>query len=410
VSAPARHDPYLALRARGFRRYLAGNVLGTFGLQMQGVAVGWELYERTHSALALGLVGLAQVTPIMLLFLPVGHVVDRYDRRRVLMAAQGVLALAALGLALVSARHGSVSLVYGFLVLGGTARAFIGAAKAALLPEVVTAASFQNAVAWNSGGWQTAEVLGPAAGGLLLALTRNPSLVYLSHAALALAFLILVAGVRPLGSRKRGPVASLDSLLEGARYVWRTRILLAAITLDLFAVLFGGAVALLPVYAKDILHVGPAGLGWLLAAQAIGAVTTTIVLAHLPPFRRAGPALLRAVAIFGAAMIVFGLSRWFVLSLAALAVAGAADGVSVVIRSTLAQLRTPEELRGRVSAVNSLFVGTSNELGYFESGAVASLIGPVASVVAGGIGTLLVVSAVAFGWPEVRRLGRLDEP
>jgi len=410
VSAPARHDPYLALRARGFRRYLAGNVLGTFGLQMQGVAVGWELYERTHSALALGLVGLAQVTPIMLLFLPVGHVVDRYDRRRVLMAAQGVLALAALGLALVSARHGSVPLVYGFLVLGGTARAFIGAAKAALLPEVVTAASFQNAVAWNSGGWQTAEVLGPAAGGLLLALTRNPSLVYLSHAALALAFLILVAGVRPLGSRKRGPVASLDSLLEGARYVWRTRILLAAITLDLFAVLFGGAVALLPVYAKDILHVGPAGLGWLLAAQAIGAVTTTIVLAHLPPFRRAGPALLRAVAIFGAAMIVFGLSRWFVLSLAALAVAGAADGVSVVIRSTLAQLRTPEELRGRVSAVNSLFVGTSNELGYFESGAVASLIGPVASVVAGGIGTLLVVSSVAIGWPEVRRLGRLDEP
>lgn len=409
MSDPAHHDPYLALRARGFRRYLAGNVLGTFGLQMQGVAVGWELYERTHSALALGLVGLAQVTPIMLLFLPVGHVVDRYDRRRVLMAAQGVLALAALGLALVSAEHGSVPLVYGLLLLGGTARAFIGAAKAALLPEIVPAGCFQNAVAWNSGGWQAAEVLGPAAGGLLLALTRNPALVYLSHGVLALAFLALVARVRPLGVRTRGPVASLDSLLEGARYVWRTRILLAAITLDLFAVLFGGAVALLPVYAKDILHVGPAGLGWLLAAQAIGAVTTTIILAHLPPFRRAGPVLLRAVAIFGCAMIGFGLSRWFVLSLAALAVAGAADGVSVVIRSTLAQLRTPNELRGRVSAVNSLFVGTSNELGYFESGAAASLIGPVASVVAGGVGTLLVVGAVAAGWPEVRRLGRLDD-
>jgi MFS family permease len=409
VSAPAPHDPYLALRSRGFRRYLAGNVLGTFGLQMQGVAVGWELYERTHSALALGLVGLAQVTPIMLLFLPVGHLVDRYDRRWVLMAAQGGLALAALGLALVSAEHGSVPLVYGLLVLGGTARAFIGAAKAALLPEIVPAGSFENAVAWNSGGWQTAEVLGPAAGGLLLGLTRNPALVYLSHGVLALAFLTLVARLRPLGVRKRGPAASLDSLLEGARYVWRTRILLAAITLDLFAVLFGGAVALLPIYAKDILHVGPAGLGWLLAAQAIGAVTTTIILAHLPPFRRAGPALLRAVAVFGCAMIVFGLSRWFVLSLAALAVAGAADGVSVVIRSTLAQLRTPSELRGRVSAVNSLFVGTSNELGYFESGAVASLVGPVASVVAGGVGTLLVVSAVAVGWPEVRRLGRLDD-
>ena len=409
MSAPAPHDPYLALRARGFRRFLAGNVLGTFGLQMQGVAVGWELYERTHSALALGLVGLAQVTPIMLLFLPVGHVVDRYDRRQVLMGAQGVLALAAFGLALVSAEHGSVPLVYGLLLLGGTARAFIGATKAALLPEVVPAGSFPNAVAWNSGGWQTAEVLGPAAGGLLLGLTRNPALVYLSHGVLALAFLALLAGVPSLEARTRGPVASLDSLLEGARYVWRTRILLAAITLDLFAVLFGGAVALLPVYAKDILHVGPAGLGWLLAAQAIGAVATTIILAHLPPFRRAGPALLRAVAIFGCAMIVFGLSRWFVLSLAALAVAGAADGVSVVIRSTLAQLRTPSELRGRVSAVNSLFIGTSNELGYFESGALASLVGPVASVVAGGVGTLLVVSAVAAGWPEVRRLGRLDE-
>jgi MFS family permease len=376
---------------------------------MQGVAVGWELYERTHSALALGLVGLAQVTPLMLFFLPVGHLVDRYDRRRVLLVAQSVLALAATGLALVSVRRASVPLMYGCLFLSGTARAVISPAKLALLPEIVPLEAYQSAVAWNTGGWQSAQVLGPAAGGALLGLTRMPGLVYLVHAALAMSFVGLLVGIRPRSARRPVVAVSLDSLLEGARYVWRTRILLAALTLDLFAVLFGGAVALLPVYAKDILHVGPAGLGWLLAAESVGAFTTTIVIAHLPPFERAGPVLLRAVALFGAATIVFGLSRWFPLSLAALAAAGAADSVSVVVRNALAQLRTPDALRGRVSAVNSLFVGTSNELGYFESGAVAAMVGPVLSVVTGGIGTLVVVAAVAGAWPEVRRLGRLEE-
>ena len=409
MSGAGPHDPYRALRLPAFRRYLTGNLLATLGFQMQGVAVGWELYERTHSALALGLVGLAQVTPLMLFFLPVGHLVDRYDRRRVLLVAQSVLALAATGLAVVSVRRASVPLMYGCLFLSGTARAVISPSKLALLPEIVPLEAYQSAVAWNTGGWQSAQVLGPAAGGALLGLTRMPGLVYLVHAALAMSFVGLLAGIRPRSARRPVVAASLDSLLEGARYVWRTRILLAALTLDLFAVLFGGAVALLPVYAKDILHVGPAGLGWLLAAESVGAFTTTIVIAHLPPFERAGPVLLRAVALFGAATIVFGLSRWFPLSLAALAAAGAADSVSVVVRNALAQLRTPDALRGRVSAVNSLFVGTSNELGYFESGAVAAMVGPVASVVTGGIGTLVVVAAVAGAWPEVRRLGRLEE-
>ena len=409
MSGAGPHDPYRALRLPAFRRYLTGNLLATLGFQMQGVAVGWELYERTHSALALGLVGLAQVTPLMLFFLPVGHLVDRYDRRRVLLVAQSVLALAATGLALVSVRRASVPLMYGCLFLSGTARAVISPAKLALLPEIVPLEAYQSAVAWNTGGWQSAQVLGPAAGGALLGLTRMPGLVYLVHAALAMSFVGLLVGIRPRSARRPVVAVSLDSLLEGARYVWRTRILLAALTLDLFAVLFGGAVALLPVYAKDILHVGPAGLGWLLAAESVGAFTTTIVIAHLPPFERAGPVLLRAVALFGAATIVFGLSRWFPLSLAALAAAGAADSVSVVVRNALAQLRTPDALRGRVSAVNSLFVGTSNELGYFESGAVAAMVGPVLSVVTGGIGTLVVVAAVAGAWPEVRRLGRLEE-
>lgn len=409
MTEPGRHDPYRALRIPGFRRYLTGHLIGTFGFQMQGVAVGWELYERTRSALALGLVGLAQVIPLILFFLPAGHLVDRFDRRRVLMVALGGMALGAAGLAAVSVRQGPVPLVYAFLFLTGTARSLYGPARSALLPEIVPPGSFQSAVAWSTGGWQTAEVLGPAVGGALLALTGNPALIYLAHAALSLMFVALLFGVRlevPIRPVMR---ASLDSLLDGARYVLRSRILLAAITLDLFAVLFGGAVALFPVYAKDILHVGPAGLGWLLAAQAIGAVLTTLALAHRPPLRRAGPALLRAVALFGIATVVFGLSRSFVLSLAALATAGAADSVSVVIRMTLAQLGTPNELRGRVSAVNSLFIGTSNELGHFESGALASLIGPVAAVVAGGLGTLVVVGVVTKQWPELRAMGEIEK-
>ncbi len=409
MSALPEHDPYRALRVPGFRRYLAGHVIGTIGFQMQGVAVGWELYERTHSALALGLVGLAQVIPLILFFLPAGHLIDRFDRRRVVMVALGGMVLAALGLAAVSVKQGPIPLVYGFLFLSGTARAVFGPAKSALLPEIVALPSFQSAVAWSSGGWQMAEVLGPAVGGALLAITRTPALIYVTHAALALIFVGLLLGVRLHAPGRPAVAVSLDSLFDGARYVLRSRILLAAITLDLFAVLFGGAVALLPVYAKDILQVGPAGLGWLLAAQAIGAVCTTLSLAHRPPLTRAGPALLRAVALFGIAMIVFGLSRSFVLSMIALATAGAADSVSVVIRMTLAQLGTPNQLRGRVSAVNSLFIGTSNELGHFESGALASLIGSVAATVVGGVGTLIVVGVVARRWPELGRMGEIEK-
>ena len=409
MSGPAPHDPYRALREPGFRRYLSGNIIGTLGSQMQGVAVGWELYERTHSPLILGLVGLVQVIPIILLFLPVGHLVDQYDRRRVLIGAQVGVATIALGLAVVSGLNGPVSLIFVLLFLGGTMRALIQPAKSAFLPEIVALPAFQSAVAWNSGGWQVATVVGPALGGAILGATHHAKWVYLTHAVLALGFALLVLGVPTARQSRPAMVASLDSLLDGARYVSKSKVLLAAITLDLFAVLFGGAVALLPVYAKDILHVGPAGLGWLLAAEAIGAVGMTITLAHLPPLQKAGPALLRAVAVFGLAMIGFGLSRVFLLSMAMLIVAGAADSVSVVIRMTLAQLGTPDHLRGRVSAVNSLFIGTSNQLGEFESGALAAAAGPVASVVLGGIGTLIVVGLVTLRWPEIRRMGRLEE-
>lgn len=409
MSGPTPHDPYRALKEPAFRKYLTGSLIGTIGFQMQGVAVGWELYERTHSAFALGLVGLVQIIPMVLLFLPAGHLVDRYDRRKVVMLALGGLAMAAVGLAAVSFLRGPVPLIYGFLFLSGAARSLLGPAKSALLPDIIRLEAFQNAVAWNTGGWNMASMVGPAIGGALLAATHSPMLVYLTHAALELSFVALLVGMATSGQQRATGTATLDSLLEGARYVFRSRILLAAITLDLFAVLFGGAVALLPVYAKDILHVGPAGLGGLLAAEAVGAVATTLFVAHLRPFQRAGPVLLCAVAVFGVAMIVFGLSTLYLLSLAALVVAGAADSVSVVIRYTLAQLGTPNHLRGRVSAVNSLFIGTSNQLGEFESGTLAALVGPVAAVVAGGVGTLVVVGAVALKWPEVRRMGRLDE-
>lgn len=412
------HDPYLALREPGFRRYLVGNIIATVGQTMQNVAIGWELYERTGKALALGLVGLVQVIPIIVLTLPAGHVVDRFERKRVLLAALGVLATAAFGLSVVSWRHAPILYFYGFLFLNGCARAFYNPAKGSVLPQTLSREKFPNAATWNSGGWQLAAVLGPAVGGALIALSRRPSLVYALNvfAILTFFFLLLAVHVREgrtlhLASDQNteGLSRRIHDAFEGIRFVWKTKILLAALTLDLFAVLFGGATALLPIYAKDILHVGPSGLGWLLAADSIGAVSMALVLAHRPPFRKAGRTLILAVTGFGLSTVVFGVSHWFALSFLMLFLLGGFDSISVVIRTTLAQLRTPEHMRGRVSAVNSLFIGTSNELGGFESGAVAALFGPVVSVVAGGIATILVVAAVGATWPDLRHLDRLEE-
>jgi MFS family permease len=402
------HDPYAALRVRDFRLYLAGNLLATIGTQMQTVAVGWELYERTHQPLALGLVGLVQVLPVILLTLPVGHVVDRVERRVVLMASLALLSASSIGLALASAAHARIGWYYFALLVAGIARAFQGPAKEALAPQLVPRALYANSSTWRSSSWQLASVAGPAAGGAVIGLFRAAAPAYVIDALFGLCFLFMVAAMaRPAFSPARGS-ATFETLMAGVRFVMRTKILLAAITLDLFAVLLGGATTLLPVFAKDILHVGPTGLGWLLAAPSIGAVCMALVLAHRP-MRRAGRALTWAVLGFGAATIVFGLSRSFWLSIVALFLTGAFDNVSVVIRSTLMQLLTPEEMRGRVGAVNSLFIGGSNELGGFESGAAAALVGPVAAVVLGGIGTIVVVLTVARIWPEVARLGTLED-
>lgn len=405
---PTRHDPYAALRFRDFRWLTAGQFVSTLGHQMLSVAVGWELYERTSSTLALGLVGLVQVVPVILLSLPAGQLADRYNRRAIVLVAQLLLALCSLGLALVSWAHGPIALVYLCLLGIGIARAFNSPASSTLLPQTVPPEHFANAATWSSSTWQLSAVAGPALGGAVIALSRNAALVYLADVVACLLFVLALGQIRGRqGARSTAP-PSLQSLLAGVRFLRRSNILLAAITLDLFAVLLGGATTLLPVFARDILQVGPTGLGWLRAAPSVGAVVTAITLAYLPPLRHAGRALLWAVAGFGVATIIFGLSRSFALSLLMLALLGGLDNISVVIRGTLLLVCTPDELRGRISAVNSVFIGASNELGGFESGLAAALLGPVLAVATGGIGTILVVIVVALVWPEIRRLGRLD--
>ncbi len=403
-----RHDPWAALRERDFRLLLVGSFLAVIAEQMLGVAVGWELYQRTNSPLALGLVGLVQIVPVVLLALPAGQIADRRDRRGVVVTAMSGIAACMLGLAAVSAGQGPLWAVYGLLFGIGVARAFQSPAFSALTAGVVAPAQYANAATWESGAWQAASILGPALGGLLLAAWNAPAGIY----ALAGGILVLVAGL--LGLMRPRPVppnnepVSLSELLAGARFIGRTQVILAAITLDMVAVLLGGATALLPVFARDILQVGAAGLGWLRAAAAAGAMVAALLIALRPPFRHAGRTLLIVVAGFGVATVVFGLSRSFPLSLLMLALLGALDNVSVVIRSTLLLTRTPDALRGRVNAVHYVFIGISNELGAFESGLAAALLGTVGAVVAGGGGTLLVVGLVAAGWPALRRLGRLD--
>jgi MFS family permease len=392
-------------------------MLGVVGWQMLQVALGWELYERTQSALALGLVGLVTAIPVVLLALPAGHLADRMERKRIVVAAQVVFILMSLSLSLVSHVQGPIFLIFAILLVRGTAQAYNNPARSALLPKLVPPEVFGNAVTWSSSGFQTAAVIGPALGGLVIAIQHRATEAYIIDAFLTgiyLAMLIAIRGdsvpqaesvsAHALKPRER---MTLRSLAAGMRFVLDTKVILAALTLDLFAVLFGGATALLPIFAKDILQVGPEGLGWLRAAPSVGALIVMMTIAHRPPMQRTGWNLILAVAGFGVATIVFGLSRSFALSMAMLLILGGLDGISMIIRGTLVQLWTPDEMRGRVSAVNSVFIDMSNELGGFESGALASAIGPIAAVVAGGIGTIVVVTGVAYAWPELRKLGPL---
>jgi MFS family permease len=402
------HDPYSILRDPNFRRFMLAGMTATVGNQMQGVAVGWELYERTGSPLALGLVGLAQVLPVLLLAIPSGHVADRHSRKKLIVIAQVILVISSMGLAILSVQRGPVSLVYLFLILTGVGQAIHRPARWSILPQVVPRELLLSAVTWNSSAWQIAAMAGPALGGIVIALD-GAAACYLLNASCSAAVIALTLSLRLRTVVRDSEPVSWRSVLAGFRFVLGTDLILATITLDLLAVFLGGAVALLPIYARDILQIGPRGLGWLRAAPSIGSFLMALMLAHRPPMRQAGKSLLWAVAGFGVATMVFGISTNPYLSFAMLLLTGALDNISVVVRQTLVQLLTPDAMRGRVSAVNAVFVASSNELGEFESGVAARLLGTVASVVIGGAGTVLVVLAVAAIWPGVARLGSLHD-
>lgn len=414
LPAAERHDPYRALRYRDFRLFSLAVFLSAVGEQMMSVAIGWELYQRTNSALALGLVGLVQVLPVMALSLFTGSLADRVNRRHMMLFAQTLFVVSTLGLAFLSYFQGPLWLIYSCLLLSGIGSSFSGPVSSALLSQTVPESAYENAATWESSSWQLASVGGPALGGLLIALFHYATPIFAINAALLVIVIccifLLRADYQPRKQETSADkVSTMRSLAEGLRFLRTTQIMLAAFTLDLFAVLLGGATTLLPIFARDILHAGPTGLGLLQAAPSVGALLMTFGLAHTPPLKKAGRALLLAVAAFGLITCVFGFSHIFWLSLLSLALLGAMDNISVVVRSTLMLTRTPNEMRGRVASVDSLFVSMSNQLGGFESGIAAQLFGPIGAVVAGGLGTVLVVALVAWRWPEMRRLGSLSQ-
>jgi MFS family permease len=407
-AAPPLRDPYAALRYREFRLLFSGRFVAQIGEMMVSTAVGWELYERTGDTLALGLVGLVQVIPVILFSVPGGYIADRYNRKWITLITQLILAACSLALMFISLNQGSLEVLYGVLALIGAARAFNNPAESALTPQTVPPEHFYSAATWSSTIWQVSAIFGPALAGILIALTLNAAWVYLIN---VLAGLVLVAALLLMRSQQRDYASAAETPWQSIKAGWRflrgSQVVFASIALDMFAVLLGGATFLLPVFAKDILQTDAAGLGLLRAAPSIGAVTMALIASRLPPFEKAGKTLLWAVAGFGIATIIFGLSTSFWLSLAMLALLGALDNISVIIRHTLVLTQTPDAMRGRVNAVNSIFIGASNELGGFESGYLASLLGPVGAVVIGGIGTLVVVLATACLAPKLREYGRL---
>jgi MFS family permease len=406
-SHPAPHDPYASLRIANFRRFLGSSVLANVGMQMQSIAVLWEIFDRTQSSSAIGAVGLVQVLPVVVLAIAAGHVADRFPRQWVIAVSMTVAGLGSLALLTVSVLKLPISMMYGSLFLIAIGRAFHQPAKSALLPQVVPRALFSSAVSWSMTGFQLSSALGPALGGFLIAATKGPAIVYLLTAVSTIAYAAIMLTLSGVPRPEQSSGVSLRSLVAGFSFVRHHPIVLPALALDLFAVLLGGATSMLPVYAKTILDVDATGLGVLDAAPAVGAMAMAIYMAHRRPLRHAGRDLLWAVAMFGVATIIFGLSHNFYLSLAMLFCTGAVDNISVIVRHTLVQMLTPDRMRGRVSAVNGMFIGASNELGTAESGFVASYTSPQISVVSGGVGTLLVVAVVTLLCTQLRRYGRL---
>jgi len=410
--SPASQAPAgrAALQYRDFRLFLGARTLFTLAFQMQSVAVGWHVYALTGSALNLGYVGLAQFLPVLGFSLLTGHTADRFDRRRIVTVCYAVLGLCSVLLyTLAQWPDAKVTVIYAVLVLFGTARAFAGPAVQSLVSHLVPTEHLTNAVTWNSSAFEVATIVGPALGGILYGVGNSASPVYATSAVLIALAIFWLTRMRVRTGRMEQRSVSLEQLFAGVRFVWRQKVVLGAISLDLFAVLLGGSVALLPIYARDILHTGPWGLGLLRSAPAVGAGVMALFLAFRPIAGKAGIKMLAGVAVFGLATLAFGVSDNLAVSLVALAVLGAADTISVVVRMSLVQLATPPEMRGRVSAVNLVFVGATNELGEFESGLTAAWWGPIAAVVVGGAGTLLVVGVWAWLFPVLRRINRIED-
>jgi MFS family permease len=410
--APPLHDPYAAVRLPAYRYYGASYALAVIGGQIQTVALAWQLTQTKHPELSLGFMGGIQVIPLFLLSLPAGHLSDIMNRKKLLIATQWMLAALGVVLAYVSYfHHGAgwfIASLYSLILVNAVTLTFARPARAALLPQIVPQHLFNNAVTWNATSFELSSMIGPAIGGAIVAYGGSTT-AYILNAVLLVACAVLTMKLPGRAPQKTGEAPGFRTLLAGVSFVWNTRLLLATMSLDLFAVLLGGAVYLLPVFARDVLHVGATGFGWLRAAPSIGAMTMALIIAHRPPMKHAGRALLFAVAGFGIATLIFALSKNFWLSFAMLVLTGAFDNVSVVVRHTLFQLLTPDSMRGRVSAVNQVFIGSSNELGGMESGLTAAWWGAVASVVVGGIGTLVTVALTAVMSPQLRRLGKLDD-
>lgn len=409
-----------AFRSRDFRLYQSARLMVIVGAEAQSVAVAWQVYAITHSALDLGLTGLALFFPGLFLVLPAGHVADRFDRRKIILLCYGLQALCTVTLLWLSLTktyisNGQVWPIYAVLVGIGVGRAFSGPASSAMLPSLVPKDHFVNAVTWGATIYQAANMAGPTVGGLLFTLPltgmllrwNGAPIVYALTLVMLVGFLILVGMIRTKMDGASKKAFNAKTVLAGLEYVWKTKLLLGSISLDLFAVLLGGAVALLPIFATDILHAGPRGLGLLRAMPAVGALSVSLLMVVKPIQRRAGWLMLGCVGLFGAATIVFGLSKNIWISLIALVIVGGSDMVSVVIRGSVLQLATPPEMRGRVSAVNWLFIGASNEFGEFESGLTAHWWGAVRAVVIGGIGTIVTMAAAAAFVPALRRADAL---
>jgi MFS family permease len=405
----AKHDSRAAFRYPAFTIFQTARCLVVLAMEMQAVAVGWQVYEITKRPLDLGLVGLAQFLPGVVLFLAAGHIADVFDRRKVLILCEAGFGLCFLLLLLLTAYGArSVAAIYVVLVMLGVVRSFNGPASRALLPHLVPEKHFQNSVAWASGIFQLATILGPVLGGLVYAIFRGPFAVYLIATAIAAVAVGLLLKLRVDSRRGEKVEMSNSSIFEGFRYIWREKLILGAISLDLFAVLLGGAVALLPVYAKEILQTGPWGLGILRSAPGVGAGIMAIAIAYKPLRKHVGATMLWCVAAFGLFTVLFGISRSMAFSLIALFVVGATDMVSVIVRGTLIQVATPDEMRGRVNAVDMIFIGASNELGQFESGLTAQWLGTVPAVILGGVGAIVVTGLWAWMFPELRKVNQLS--